>query len=75
MLASAQPRAIPKAERFDRPVRVRDGLLFLLHSPARCAGLLSLSPSGTSPYHTIQTCKLMRWGGRRFGSKKPSAPL
>jgi hypothetical protein len=43
MLATAAPRASPKAERFDRPVR--DGLVFLLHSPALRAGLLSLSPS------------------------------
>jgi hypothetical protein len=47
MLAVAERRARPKAERFDRPLR--DGRVFLHHFPALRAGLLSLSPSGTSP--------------------------
>ena len=51
MLAIAEPRARPKAERFYRPLR--DGLVFLLHFPALRTGLLSLSPSGTSPHRTI----------------------
>ncbi len=51
MLAIAERRARPKAERFDRPLR--DGRVFLHHFPALRTGLLSLSPSGTSPQRTI----------------------
>jgi len=51
MLAIAERRARPKAERFYRPFR--DGRVFLLHFPALRTGLLSLSPSGTSPQGTI----------------------
>jgi hypothetical protein len=54
MLAVAEPGARPKAERFDRPLR--DGRVFLHHFPVRQlpdTGLLSLSPSGTSPQRTI----------------------
>ena len=47
MLAIAEPRAGPEAERFYRPGR--DGRVFLHHFPALRTGLLSLSPSGTSP--------------------------
>jgi hypothetical protein len=53
MLAVAQRRARPKAERFDRPLRLRDGRVFLQHFPALRTGLLSLSPSGTRPQRTI----------------------
>jgi hypothetical protein len=56
MLAVAERRARPKAERFDRPIRIRDGRVFLYHFPVRQlpdTGLLSLSPSGTSPQRTI----------------------
>jgi hypothetical protein len=54
MLAVAERLARPKAERFDRPLR--DGRVFLHHFPVRQlpdTGLLSLSPSGTSPQRTI----------------------
>jgi len=62
MVAVAERRARPKAERFDRPLR--DGRVFLHHFPALRTGLLSLSPSrlrppgyggqaGTSPQRTI----------------------
>jgi len=51
MLAIAEPRAGPKAERFYRPGR--DGRVFLHHFPALRTGLLSLSPCGTSPHRTI----------------------
>jgi hypothetical protein len=51
MLAIAEQRARPKAERFDRPCR--DGRAFLHHFPALRTGLLSLNPSGTSPLRTI----------------------
>jgi hypothetical protein len=54
MLAIAERRARPKAERFDRPCR--DGRAFLHHFPVRQlpdTGLLSLNPSGTSPLRTI----------------------
>jgi hypothetical protein len=47
----SERRARPKAERFDRPLR--DGRVFLHHFPALRTGLLSLSPSGTSPQRTI----------------------
>jgi hypothetical protein len=40
-----------KPERFDRALR--DGRVFLHHFPALRTGLLSLSPSGTSPQRTI----------------------
>ena len=73
MLATAAPCTSPKAERFDRPVL--DGLVFLLDSPALRTGLLSLSSSGTSPYRTILSSKLMRRGGRRFSTKNPRTPL
>jgi hypothetical protein len=67
MLAVAERLARPKAERFDRPLRLRDGRVFLYHFPVRQlpdTGLLSLSlfllrPSGcggqagTSPLRTI----------------------
>jgi hypothetical protein len=53
MVAVAERRARPKAERFDRPLRLRDGRVFLHHFPALRTGLLSLSPSGTSPQRTI----------------------
>ena len=43
MLAIAERRARPKAERFDRPLRLWDGRVFLDRFP------LSLSPSGRSP--------------------------
>jgi hypothetical protein len=45
MVAVAERRARPKAERFDRPLR--DGRVFLHHFPALRTGLLSLIPSGT----------------------------
>jgi hypothetical protein len=54
MLAVAERLASPKAERFYRPLR--DGRVFLHHFPVRQlpdTGLLSLSPSGTSPQRTI----------------------
>jgi hypothetical protein len=47
MLAIAERRARPKAERFYRPFR--DGRLFLHHFPALRTRLLSPNPSGTSP--------------------------
>jgi hypothetical protein len=34
MLAIAEPRAKPKAERFYRPLRLRDGRVFLFHFPS-----------------------------------------
>jgi hypothetical protein len=43
--------ARPKDKRFDRPLR--DGRVFLHRFPALRTGLLSLSPSGTSPQRTI----------------------
>jgi hypothetical protein len=49
MLAIAERRARPKAERFDRPLRLWDGRVFLDRFPALRPGLLSLSPSGRSP--------------------------
>jgi hypothetical protein len=55
MLAIAERRARPKAERFDPPSR--DGRVFLHHFPALRTGLLSLRPSGTSPLRTILTFK------------------
>jgi hypothetical protein len=51
MQAIAERRARPNAKRFDRPYR--DGPVFLHHFPALRTGLLSLSPSGTSPQCTI----------------------
>ena len=51
MVAIAERRARPKAERFDRPLR--DGRVFLHHFPALRTGLLSLSPSGTNPQRAI----------------------
>ncbi len=51
MLAIAEPRAKSKAECFYRPLR--DGLVFLFHFPALRTGLLSLSPSGTTPHRII----------------------
>jgi hypothetical protein len=53
MLTVVARRARPKAERFDRPLRLRDGRVFLHHFPALRTGLLSLSPFGTSLYRTI----------------------
>ena len=53
MLAIAKRRSKPKAERFCRPSR--DGRVFLHRFPALRTGLLSLSPSGTSPQRTILT--------------------
>ncbi len=50
MLAIAEQRARPKAERFDRPCQ--DGRAFLHHFPALRTGL-SLNPSETSPLRTI----------------------
>jgi hypothetical protein len=54
MLAIAERHARPKAESFYRPLR--DGRVFLHHFPVRQppdTGLLSLSPSGTSPQRTM----------------------
>jgi hypothetical protein len=51
-----------RAECFDRPLRLRDGHLFLDHFPALRAGL---SPSGTSPHRTILALKLTRLGSRQ----------
>ena len=51
MLAIAERHVRPKAESFYRPLR--DGRVFLRHSPALRTGLLSLSPSGTSPQRTM----------------------
>jgi hypothetical protein len=53
MQAIAEWRARPNAKRFDRPYRYRDGPVFLHYFPALRTGLLSLSPSGTSPQCTI----------------------
>jgi len=50
MPAIAERRARPKAKRFYRPYR--DGRVSLHHFPALRTGLLSLSPSGTSPQGT-----------------------
>jgi hypothetical protein len=47
MVAVAERRARPKAERLDRPLR--DGRVFLHHFPALRTGLLSLSPSRLRP--------------------------
>jgi hypothetical protein len=50
MLAIAERRARPKPKRFYRPLRLRDGRVFLHHFPVRQlpdTGLLSLSPCGT----------------------------
>jgi len=52
MLAIAERRARSKAERFYRPLR--DGRVFFHRFPALRTGLLSLSPSGTSPERTIR---------------------
>jgi hypothetical protein len=50
MLAIAEPHTRPKAERFYRPLRLRDGRVFLHHFPALRTGLLlSLSPSLLRP--------------------------
>ncbi len=76
MLAIAERRAKPKAERFNRPQR--DGCVFLHHFPALRAGLLSLSPfllrpsgyggqAGTSAQHTIRTPYVDAYGGCRTG--------
>ena len=51
MLAIVEPHLKPKAERFYRPCR--DGRVFVRHFPVLRAGLLSLSPSGTSPHRAI----------------------
>jgi hypothetical protein len=48
MLAIAERCGRPKAERFYRPFRFRDGRLFLHHFPALRTGLPSLRPSGTT---------------------------
>ena len=53
MLAIVEPHLKPKAERFYRPFR--DGRVFLHYFPALRTGLLSLSPSGTSPPRIILT--------------------
>jgi hypothetical protein len=50
MLTIAEWHARPKAKRFYRPLR--DGRVFLHHFPALRTGLLSLSPSGTTPQRT-----------------------
>jgi len=52
MLAIAERLARPKAERFSI-VPYRDGRVFLHHFPALRTGLLSLSPSGTSPQRSM----------------------
>jgi hypothetical protein len=53
MLAIAERRTRSKAERFYCPFR--DGRVFFHRCPALRTGLLlSLSPSGTSPEHTIR---------------------
>ena len=44
------------------PSRTVTGRVFLLHFPALRTGLLSLSPSETSPHRTILTLKLTRMG-------------
>jgi len=62
MVAVAERRARPKAERFDRPLR--DGRVFLHHFPALRTGLLSLSPSGTSPQRTILNPQVSAYGAR-----------
>jgi hypothetical protein len=54
-LAISERRARPKAERFDRPLR--DGRVFLHHFPALRTGLLSRSPSGTSPQYNPRPLK------------------
>jgi hypothetical protein len=51
MLAIVEPHPKPKAECFYRPCR--DGRVFVRHFPVLRAGLLSLSPSGTSPHRPI----------------------
>jgi hypothetical protein len=45
-LAISERRARPKAERFDRPLRLRDGRVFLHHFPPLRSGLLSNVPAG-----------------------------
>jgi hypothetical protein len=60
MVAVAERRARPKAERFDRPLR--DGRVFLHHFPALRTGLLSPSPSGTSSHRTILSTYVDAYG-------------
>jgi hypothetical protein len=68
MLAVAERRARPKADRFDRPLR--DGGVFLHHLPVRQlpdTGLLSLSPILLRP--AVATL----WRGLRFAGPGPSS--
>jgi hypothetical protein len=69
MLAIAERRAKPKAERFYRPYGTDRVFCIISQSAAADAGLLSLSPSllrppgyggqaGTSPQRSIRTLKL-----------------
>jgi hypothetical protein len=44
LLPIAERHVRSKADRFDRPLRLRDGRVFLNHFPALRTGLLSLSP-------------------------------
>ena len=74
MLVIAEPRARPKAERFYRPLRLRDGLVFCFISQHFVLGYFHQVPAGLISSNHQQTwatrsqaLKLTRMGDRLTG--------